>query len=174
LRDPLLHDAGEVGVDRKRGKRNVGVGRQLPGAHRLLQQSFNALGALLLRALHLHRPGLDLGALRAGLATVKQDVEHRAGTRRAGNVAQRRHGNSRERAQRIPMAAKRRLLEHLLEREHGPFAHRAEQFVLAAEMPIHRAARDAGFDRNFVERRARDTAPCEHPFSRVEQAVAGR
>jgi hypothetical protein len=41
-------------------------------------------------------------------------------------------------------------------------------------MPIHRAARDTGFDRNLVERCARHTAPREYPFGRVEQAVAGR
>jgi hypothetical protein len=175
LRNPLLHDTGEVGVDRIRGKRNVGVGRQLAGTDGLSQQLSDARRALLVRGLHVEGARIDVaGSLDPGFTAMEQDVEHRAGARRAGDVAQCRHRNRGQRTERISMATARGLLEHLFERQDRPVTHRPEQFLLAAEMPVNRTARDAGLGGNLVQRRARDPAPAKHAFGRVEQAVAGR
>jgi len=87
--------------------------------------------------------------------------------------AQRRHVAVADLRHRVVERALAALEDLRLQRQRDAVEHRVEEVGLVAEVPVHRAARDAGRARDLLQRGARHAAALEFALGHVEDARAG-
>ncbi|GAP35502.1 hypothetical protein ISF6_1275 [Piscinibacter sakaiensis] len=138
--------------------------------HRLLQRQRDVVQAVVAHAQVALAHAAELVDV---LHLVRRDLEHPAHLRVGRRLVQRTEQAAADLRQRVLRLRAAQALDLLLHRQGHAHHHRVEEVGLVLEVPVDRAAADAGRGRDLVQRGARDPALVEHAFGGVEQQVAG-
>ncbi len=153
-----------------RAARRVSVSR---GSWPLVTACFSNRSTLARQPLSVGLPALrNRFEFRGEFALVEDHVEHRLRARIRREPRQPVDGQGAQCGERVVVPGYAGRGQHRLHRQLHALAQRAEEVGLVAEVPVHRAAREAGGGGDFLERRVRDAALAEHAQRGIQQRVA--